>query len=156
VGLPLMKSPLPVPLGEVAGTGEEQRVAGCGSVAEDFAEPGVERAAALTVAPARHDERTGDDPGPAAAGPAHRVEEAGGPVGLPVGQQQFRLRRDGVDDLGTQHTVLAGPPLRIAVVAERLYRHLIGKGAAQVLAVSAETGVEDGDLYATAPKAGGV
>src|SRR5204862_100865 len=80
--------------------------------------------AALTVAQARHDDRTGDHPCPLLLRPADRFEERPGVVLFPVGEQQFRLRSQRVNHLGTQDAVLAIACLQVTVLAKRADSHL--------------------------------
>src|SRR5262249_33562446 len=116
----------------------------------------VDRAAALAVAPARRDDRTGDDPRPHVAGPAHGRQELPQVADVPVGEQQLGVRRQRMDDLATKDTVLTVADLEIAVLAEGAGRQPARQCLAQVGPVAAETGVEDGDLDAPAAVRGGV
>ena len=91
---------------------------------------------------------------PPVPGPAHRRQELVGPVRLPVGEQQLRLRGQGVDHLAAQDAVLAVARLQVAVQPEGLGRHLAGR-ACPAVPIAAEPGVEDRDLDALAASARG-
>src|SRR5262249_38624941 len=109
----------PVALGRVARAREEEHVPRFAAPAEDTGEGLVDLAAAFAVAPARHDDGTGDDPRPLLLRPADRLQKLLRPVGLPVGEEQLGLRGEGVHDLAAQDSVLAVLGLQVAVGPER-------------------------------------
>src|SRR5262249_43822885 len=119
---------------------------GTGPVAEDPAKLLVYRAVPLAVAPGGHDDRAGDDARPLLARPLDRVEKGARLVGLPVGQQQFGLGGERVNDLAAEDAVLAVLGFEVAIAPERFRRELRGDGLALVVLVAAKAGIEDGDL----------
>src|SRR5262249_16046978 len=146
----------PVPLGDVAGAGEAEgrpRVAG---LPEQPAQGLVDRPVALAVAPGGHDHRAGEDPRALLPGPADGVQELVGPIRLPVGEQEFRLRRRGVGHLAAEDAVHAVLRLEVAVAAEGAAGDAGRQGPAELAAVAPETGIEDGDFDALAAVAAGV
>ncbi len=112
--------------------------------------------AAVAVAPRRHDDRTAHDPRPLPPRPAHRLYKPIRPFRLPVGQQQLRVRGDGVDHLAAQDAVLAVLRLQVAVVAEGSHRHVLRQRLAEMGLVTAEAGIQHRDLDALAAPAGRV
>src|SRR5207247_1179498 len=79
----VVEGAVPVPLGDVAGAGEQKDIVRCTAVAEDPLQRFVNAAAALAVAPVGHDEGTGDDLRAFLPRPLHRFEKLLGAVGLP-------------------------------------------------------------------------
>ena len=100
-----MKEPKPVPLGGVAGTGETEKIAWTSAAAQQPGQRGMNRPASVTIAPARHDEGTGEDTGPLPARPAHRLQKLIGAVGVPIGKKQFCLRGQGMHDFSAENAV---------------------------------------------------
>src|SRR5438876_969039 len=76
----VMEGPRPVPLGGVAGTGEAEEIVRLSVGAEDLGQLGVDRAAALAVAPARHAAGAGTGP----AGPGRSRASPPSPLGAPA------------------------------------------------------------------------
>src|SRR5437899_6747278 len=113
----------------------------------------MDRPSPLAVAPAWHDEGTGNDSRPLRARPAHRFEKFVGPIGIPVGEHQLCLRRQGVQRLGTQDAMLTVLRLQASVTAEGTDRDLRRQTLAQKTAIAAKAGIENGDFNPLAANA---
>jgi hypothetical protein len=79
-----------------------------------------------------------------------------GAVRLPIGKQDFSIRRQGVQDFSAQDAVLAIFRFQIAVAAKRSDDNMIGQCLAQELPIAAKAGIEDSDLDALAPMTSGM
>ena len=90
------------------------------------------------------------------ASPADGMEVLIGPVQVPVGQKQFGIRRQAVQDLGAEDAVLTVLGLQIAVSTEGMSDDVDGQGTAQVDLVAPPAGVENCDLDALAAIPGGM
>src|SRR5262249_34188482 len=118
--------------------------------ADDAGERFVYQPSAFAVAPAWHDQRTGEDAGALLPGPPRRLKELVRAVGLPVGEQQLGFRRQGVDHLAAEDAVLAVLRLEVAVGSEGTAGYPVRQGMSQVRPVAAEAGVKDRHLDAPA------
>src|SRR5713101_9601450 len=76
----------------------------------------MEFSSAIAVTPARHDNRTRDDPSARLLGPAHAVQKALGAIRLPSRQQQVCLRGQRVEYFSAEKSMLAILGFKIAVV----------------------------------------
>src|SRR5438105_3978821 len=134
-----MKETKPVPLGGVAGTGETEKIAWTSAATQQPGQRGMNRPASVTIAPARHDEGTGEDTGPLPARPAHRFQKLIGAFGIPIDKKQFCLRGQGMHDFTAKNAVGTVLCFEIAVHAEGTDVDMSGQGTAQVGLVAAET-----------------
>src|SRR5262249_13336115 len=89
----------PVALRRVPRAGATKHVALGRAIAQDTRERLVRWAAAVAIAPAWHDDGTGDDARPLLARPAHRGKELVRAVRFPVGNEQPCSRGDRVQHL---------------------------------------------------------
>src|SRR5262245_31752111 len=83
----ILKDAFPMAAGCVAGAGEAEDVAVCRAWTENALQIAMNRAAALAVAPAWHDNRTRDNSCALLPRPACCFEELVRAVGVPVGEQ---------------------------------------------------------------------
>jgi hypothetical protein len=108
----------PVTFGGVAGAGEAEHVSRNGAGAKKLGQLLVDFTLALAVAPVGHDDGTGNDAGALLASPADGGKERLRMLDVPVGEDQFGVGSDGVDDLGAENPVLIVFGLQVAVGAE--------------------------------------
>src|SRR5579884_1306780 len=138
----ILKGAAPMPLRRVTGAGEEQSVAGLIAGTKKMRQFLVNAAMPLTVAPAGHDDGAGEDARSLPPCPADSGQELIGTLRFPVGQQQFRLRGQGVNHFGAQNAVLAVLGLQIAVETEGADVDGSRQRRAQMRFVAVESGVQ--------------
>src|SRR5438034_6455119 len=144
----------PVALGGVAGASEEQDSVPIIAAAQNLGQCRMDRAAAFAIAPAWHDDRTRDDIGSLVTGPADGVQEGLRALRFPVREEQFSLRRQRMDYFAAKDAMLTISGFEIAVAAKRSSLDPLRKRFPQLLLVTPETRVENGDLDAPAEQAG--
>ena len=105
-------------------------------------------AATLSVAPARRNDRHGDDASALFLGPADGAQELVFVARLPVGEKQIGIRSQRVDDLTAKDAVLAVAELKITVGPERAGGHVCRQSLAKVITPAPETCIDYGDLDA--------
>src|SRR5206468_7224149 len=129
----------------VAGAGGEEGVARLSAVAQKPGQFFVDFAASLSVTPGGHDDRAGENAGALRAGPGDGLQKCLRMIRLPVGEQQLRVRRQGVNHFGAQHTMLTGTRLEATVETERANGDFSGERLAQMRGVALKAGIENGD-----------
>src|SRR5205807_3403794 len=148
--IPRSVAAAPVALGNIARAGEAEHISRMGAVAKDAAKRGMYAAAALAVAPVRHDDRTGNQPGALLTRPARRLQKLLRLVGLPIREQQLGFRRQRVHDLPAENAMLTVLGLQVAVSAKGVRHNPRRQCLAQLLSITTETGVENGHLHSAA------
>jgi len=77
-----------------------------------------------------------------------------GPVGVPVGEEQFRVRGNGVYDFAAKYAMLAVFRFEIMIGAKGASGNGRGQGFAEMQPITAKARVEHGDLqpFASIPR----
>lgn len=132
--------------GEVAGTGNAEKIIRLITLAEQSSEIAMDRATTFAIAPAWHDDRTRDDSSATLTSPSNGREERGRIIGLPVGQEQFSVRGDGMNHLGTEDAMSTIASLQVLIEAERPGLDARRQAVPEEGPVIAEARIEDRDF----------
>src|SRR5262249_11051695 len=143
----------PMPLGRVSRTAKKERISLMRAGAQNLLKRLVSGPVALTVAPARHDERARKDVGAFSARPAHGVYKLIRTIGVPRGKEHLGMGRQCMNNFAAQDAVLAIADFQVAVAAKGRGLHMLGQCLPELVSVITKARIQDGNLDAPAGKA---